>query len=168
MRLIALFAFLAFVALLVQTAIPHLISSHILVPNLIVILAVDLGFRHHGALSALLAFAMGYAADAFSGAHLGVNAFLITLVFLLTYEISRRLLVTNSLVGAVAVFLAVLVASVGNLMLSSGAEGMSQAVSVMPWLLLQALLTAIIAPAVFSVLARCKRVVGLPARAARE
>ncbi len=78
-----------------------------LVPNLIIILTIDLGLRHHGAIPALLAFAISYATDAMSSTTLGMNAFLVTGVFLLTYEaLSSRLLVTNALVGATVVFFA--------------------------------------------------------------
>ena len=100
--------------MLIQTAVPLWFPFHALIPNLVIILTVDLGLRHHGAMPALMAFAIGYATDALSGTILGMNAFLTTAIFLLTYEMSSRLLVTNVLVGAIAVFLAVLVAGVGN------------------------------------------------------
>ena len=168
MRLLGLFSILALIALFLETAIPHLIPAHVLIPNLIVILAVDLGLRYHGTLGALMAFAMGYATDAFSGIHLGVNAFLMTLVYLLTYEMSRRLLVTNALVGSVFVFFGVMLTSLGGLWLGSGTEVLSESGPMLPWLLAQAAITAIIAPFVFALVAQCRRAIGLPARAARE
>ncbi len=156
------------VALAFETAIPHLMPTPVLIPNLIVILAVDLGLRHRSAMAAVLAFAMGYATDAFSGTHLGVNAFLVTLVFLLAYEVSRRLLVINTLVGAVAVFAGVMLTAVGGLALGSGFDALGQAGSLMPALFFQALLTAVISPFIFALLDLCKRTIGLRAGAARE
>ena len=71
-----LFAIATYIALLIQTAAPLWFPFHALIPNLIIILTVDLGLRHHGAIPALLAFAIGYATDAMSGTTLGMNAFL--------------------------------------------------------------------------------------------
>src|SRR5579864_4779134 len=101
--MVILFGIATFTALLIQTAIPLWFPFRAMIPNLIIILTVDLGLRHHGALPAFIAFAIGYATDAMSGTTLGMNALLTTGVFLLTYEMSRRLLVTNVLVGAMAV-----------------------------------------------------------------
>jgi rod shape-determining protein MreD len=167
-RLLFLFAVATYIALIIQTAVPLWFPIRALIPNLIIILVVDLGLRHHGALPALMAFAIGYATDAFAGTHLGLNAFLTTLVFLLTYEISSRLLVTNALVGAIAVFFAVIVAGVGAVAISAG-RGAGPAVNaVLPSVLLQALISAIIAPIIFAMLEGSKRIIGLPARLERE
>ena len=43
---------------------------------------------------------MGYATDAIAGSHPGLNAFMMTMVFLVSYEISTRLMVANAFVGA--------------------------------------------------------------------
>jgi rod shape-determining protein MreD len=168
LRLVMLFGLMAVAALFVQTTAPHLFVSSILVPNFIVILAVDLGLRHRSALGAGVAFAMGYATDAFSGPHLGVNAFLITLVFLLTYEVGRRLLVINALVGAIAVFLGVMVTSLGSIMLNGGSDALGQAGPIIPGLMVQALLSAIVAPVIFAILDVLKRGLGLRAGVERE
>lgn len=168
MRLVVLFAVATYIALIIQTAVPLWFPVRGLIPDLVIILVVDLGLRHHGALPAFLAFAIGYATDAFSGTHLGLNAFLTTLVFLLTYEISSRLLVTNALVGAIAVFFAVILAGVGAVAMTAG-RGAALAVNeVLPTVLLQAFISAIIAPIVFAMLEGSKRIIGLPARLERE
>jgi rod shape-determining protein MreD len=166
--MVILFAIATYIALLIQTAVPLWFPFHALIPNLIIILTVDLGLRHHGALPALVAFAIGYATDAMSGTTLGMNAFLTTSVFLLTYEISSRLLVTNALVGATAVFFAVMVAGFGAIVIMSGRGSGAAINDAMPTLLLQSLISAIVAPMVFAVLAGSKRVVGLSDRPARE
>ena len=168
MRLVFLFVVATYIALIVQTAVPLWFPTRALIPNLVIILVVDLGLRHHGALPAILAFAIGYATDAFAGSHLGLNAFLTTLVFLLTYEISSRLLVTNALVGAIAVFFAVAVAGLGAAGIMAG-EGAGAAMNaVLPAVLLQALVSALVAPIVFAMLEGSKRIIGLPARLERE
>jgi rod shape-determining protein MreD len=168
LRLAVLFGLMSVAALFIETSAPRILFTPVLVPNLIVILAVDLGLRHRNAAAAVLAFAMGYATDAFSGTRLGVNAFLITLVFLLTYEVGSRLLVINALVGAIAVFFGVLVTSLGGIMLGGGTDALAQAGPMIPGLLVQALLSAIIAPIIFAILDLLKRMVGLRAGVARE
>jgi hypothetical protein len=52
--LLLLFSFAAFVALILQTTLPRLLPLGILVPDFMLILAVDLGMRHPSALTALL------------------------------------------------------------------------------------------------------------------
>jgi rod shape-determining protein MreD len=139
-----------------------------LVPNLIVILAVDLGLRHHGVLPAILAFGMGYATDALAGSHPGLNAFMVTLVFLVSYEFSSRLLVTNAFVGATIVFFGVIATNFGTIAIGSGIGALGESGPIVPSILLRAAISALVAPLVFSLLAGSKRLVGLPARAARE
>lgn len=166
--MLILFAIATYIALLIQTAAPLWFPFRALIPNLVIILTVDLGLRHHGALPAFIAFAIGYATDAMSGTTIGMNAFLTTGVFLLTYEISRRLLVTNALVGATAVFFAVMLAGFGAIVIMSG-RGAGVAINeAMPSLALQALISAIVAPTVFALMAGSKRVIGLRDRPERE
>jgi cell shape-determining protein MreD len=168
LRLILLFGLFAMLALAFETAIPHLISARSLIPNLIVILAVDLGLRHHGVLPAVLAFGMGYATDALAGSNPGLNAFMVTMVFLVSYEISSRLLVTNAFVGATVVFFGVIATALGAIAIGAGFNALGNTGAILPALMLQAGISAIVAPMVFAILAGSKRVLGLPARAARE
>jgi rod shape-determining protein MreD len=168
LRLILLFAVFAVLGLAIETAVPHLISFRALVPNLIIILAVDLGLRHHGVLPAIIAFTMGYATDALAGSHPGLNAFMMTMVFLVSYEISTRLMVANALVGATVVFFGVIATALGTIAIANGFNALSDTGPLMPELTLEALISAIIAPIVFAMLATSKRLTGLKARAARE
>lgn len=167
MRLVILFAVATVIALAIQT-VPLWFPLRALIPNLIVILVVDLGLRHHGALAAILAFAMGYATDAFSGTHLGLNAFLITLVFLLSYEISGRLMVTNAIVGATTVFFGAMVAALGAVAIASGRAAGDAVSAVFPAVLLQAFISALISPLIFSLLASGKRMLGIRVKLERE
>ena len=168
MRLILLFALFAVLGLAFETAVPHLVSFRPLIPNLIIILAVDLGLRHHGVLPAILAFMMGYATDALAGAHPGLNAFMMTMVFLASYEISTRLMVANAFVGATIVFLGVILTALGTVVIANGSKAFSDAASILPGLTLEAFISAIVAPFIFSILAGSKRLTGLPASPGRD
>lgn len=168
MRLILLFAAFVVLGLAFETGVPHLISFRALIPNLIIILAVDLGLRHHGALPAMLAFTMGYATDALSGTYPGLNAFMMTVVFLVSYEISTRLMVANAFVGATVVFLGVIGTSFATIVIANGFGALAETGPMLPRLTLEAGVTALVAPFVFAMLAGGKRLMGLPARAARE
>ncbi len=168
MRLILLFSVFVVFGLAFESAGARIVSFRSLIPNLIIILAVDLGLRHHGVLPALLAFAMGYATDALAGSHPGLNAFMMTMVFLVSYEISTRLMVANAGVGATLVFFGVIATSLGTIAIANGFGALSSTGSMLPGLTLQAFITAIIAPFMFSILAATKRLTGLPMKAARE
>lgn len=168
MRLILLFAAFVVLGLALESAVPHLISFRALIPNLIIILAVDLGLRHHGVLPAILAFAMGYATDALAGSQPGLNAFMTTMVFLVSYEISSRLMVTNAFVGATVVFIGVIASALASVSLANGFKALSDTGPMLPGLMLEALISAIVAPFIFSMLATSKRLTGLTARAGRD
>jgi len=103
-----------------------------------------------------------------SGTTLGMNAFLTTGVFLLTYEISSRLLMTNALLGATAVFFAVMLAGFGAIVITSGRGSMIAMNQAMPTLALQALISAVVAPIIFAMMAGSKRMVGLADRPDRD
>ena len=120
LRLILLFAVFVVLGLALESAGARIVSFRSLIPNLIIILAVDLGLRHHGVLPAVLAFAMGYATDAIAGSHPGLNAFMMTMVFLVSYEISTRLMVANAGVGATVVFFGVIATTLGTIAIANG------------------------------------------------
>ena len=168
MRLFLLFAVFVILGLAFESAGARIFSFRALIPNLIIIFAVDLGLRHHGVLPAILAFTMGYATDALAGSHPGLNAFMMTMVFLVSYEISTRLMVANAFVGATVVFFGVIATALGTIAMANGFNALSDTGALMPELTLQALISAIIAPIVFAMLATSKRLTGLKARAARE
>ena len=161
MRLVLLFAVFVVLGLAFE-------SAGALIPNLIIILAVDLGLRHHGVLPAILAFAMGYATDAMAGSHPGLNAFMMTMVFLVSYEISTRLMVTNAGVGATVVFFSVIATALATVAMANGFGALSSTAPMLPALILQAFITAIVAPIVFSILAAIKRLTGMTPKSGRE
>jgi len=169
LRLIALFAVATLVALALQTVVHYWLPMNAFIPHLVLILAVDLGLRHPSAMAATMAFLMGYATDALSGSHVGLNAFTVTLVFLLAYEVSRHLLAANDIVGAATVFIGAAINSIGTVALS-GALLSTGGVGDLPMrpILIQAAVTAALAPAIFGLLKRSKRLIGLPQRNVRD
>ena len=166
--MLVLFSIAAFVALAIQTVIPRLLPSGMFVPDLVVILAVDLGLKHHQALAAAMAFAMGYAVDTFSGTQLGLNAFMMTLVFLFAYWLSRSLISTATVIGVIAVFFGVLAIDLGDYLIGSSFANPGRVSAMMPPMLIQAAITALLTPAVFAIMARATRMVGLRQRSLRE
>jgi rod shape-determining protein MreD len=168
-RLVLLFAAATVAALALQTILPlWLPLGFALLPDIVLVLVVDLGLRHHGVVAALMAFVMGYATDAFSGTHIGMNAFLNMVVFLTAYEIARRLMVTNVVIGVITVFLGVLIKEAGAIIINAGLSGIGQIGMMLPAIMLKAAITAAIAPAIFSLLAAVKRLSGLTSNGGRE
>ncbi len=112
---------------------------------------------------------MGYATDALSGSQLGLNAFTMTLIFLLSYELSRHVWVTGRVIGPLTVLLADLLKTFGVLAITSGVAAV---VNVKPPMLrlivIHALITAAVAPVVFAMLDAGKRALRLPVRVEAE
>jgi rod shape-determining protein MreD len=164
-----LFAVATIVALWLQTEVRLWLPAGALFPDLVLILAVDLGLKQHNALSAALAFAMGYATDATSGSHLGLNAFMMTLIFLLSYELSRHVWVTGRVIGPLTVALADLLKTVGVMAITGGvATVVNIKGPALRLIVIQALLTAAVAPLIFGLLDAGKRALRLPVRVAAE
>jgi rod shape-determining protein MreD len=115
-----------------------------------------------------MAFGMGYATDAFAGSQLGLNALLVTMAFLLAYWVSRSLVSTSAAVGAIVVFVAVLLHNVGGYVVSAGWSEAGPLGALMGPALLQAILTALLTPWVFSIMEDAARMIGLRSRSPRE
>jgi hypothetical protein len=76
--------------------------------------------------------------------------------------------VTNAVVGATAVFFAVMVAGFGAIVIMSGRGAWPAIHEATSTLLLQSLISAIVAPIIFAMMAGSKRIIGLSDRPARE
>lgn len=164
-----LFAVATMVALWLQTEVRLWLPAGAVFPDLVLILVVDLGLKQHNALSPALAFAIGYATDAFSGTHLGLNAFMMTLIFLLSYELSRHVWVTGKLIGPLTVALADLLNRLGVMAITGGLATVTNIKSsTMRLLVVQALITAGAALLIFALLDAGKRALRLPVRVAAE
>ena len=168
MRLIALFSIATLFALAGETILPRWLPLGPLMPDLVLILAVDLGLKHHGALAVVMVFAMGYAVDSFSGTHLGLNAFMLTLVFLMTYGLSRYLISTSTAIGVMIVFIGVIVTGLANYLVSQSGDSLAGVRGIAPLLMVRAGVTAILAPSVFGLMAALKRGTGLRPHTVRE
>jgi rod shape-determining protein MreD len=166
--LVVLFSAATLIALAIQTTIPHWLPTGMFVPDLVMILTVDLGMKHHGAVSALMAFGIGYATDAFAGTHPGFNAFVLTMVFLLAYGLSRYLISTSVAIGVVVVFIGVLIQGVFDYVVNLGWEtGLRPGTLATP-VLAQAVITAFLTPWVLAILNWAKRSMGLRQISVRE
>ena len=155
MRAGVLLALFAIAALLVQTTVLPRMAVGRPTPDLLLIMCVYLGLHQHTVGGAVGAFLLGYFQDAFSGPVVGLNAFGMCLVFTTVYLTSRRLWVDNAISKVVVVFLASLLKTLAILALVAvfmSAEGLSD--SVMRYLFAEAVLAAILSPAIFAVLSR--------------
>jgi len=159
--LVALFSVLTLIALALQTTASRFLPLTELVPDLVLVLAVDLGLRHRRALAPIMAFAMGYAMDAFAGSQLGLNSFTVTLTYLLAYETGVHTSASGPEAGAVLVFIAVLIQRLSGFLIGTQFHSPDQLAGLLPAALLQATLTAVIAPPVFRLVETLRRMVGL-------
>lgn len=168
MRLIGLFSLATIIALALQTTVTRLLPFDVLMPNLALVLTVNLGLRYYSAAAALMAFGIGYATDTFSGGQLGLNALLFCLVFILTYGLARSLLSSTAVIGVIAVFAAVILVDLGTALAATDWARSQSLGLAMPAILVQAAITALCAPPVFAVMARGTRLLGLRQRGLRE
>jgi rod shape-determining protein MreD len=160
-RLLAVYALMGGLALLLQTTVLHTLTGGRAIPDLILILCVYLGLHEHNVGGATGAFLLGYLLDSFSGSPVGLNAFAMTSVYLVVYLASRRLWMDNAFSAIAMVFcatflkgLAIFGALAAYLAIDRVSFGAAQI------LLGEALLAGAITPAVFSVLNWSRRTVG--------
>ena len=149
-----LFGAVAIGALLLQTTVVPFAAIGRATPDLLLIMCVYLGLHQHTVGGAIGAFSLGYLQDAFSGSVAGLNAFGMCLVFTVVYLTSRRLWVDNTISKIAVVFLASVLKTVAILVLVAlflSIEGLWQ--TILSYLLIEAVLAALLSPAVFAVLA---------------
>lgn len=158
MRPAVFFGVFAVAALLLQTTVLPLASIGRATPDLLLIMCVYLGLHQHSVGGALGAFLLGYLQDAFSGSVAGLNAFGMSLVFTIVYLTSRRLWVDNAISKIVVVFLSSVLktaAIFGLVALFMSIEGLWP--TMLSYLLVEAVLAAILSPAVFALLAQTEQ-----------
>jgi len=162
MRSVLAVAVAALGAMVLQTTVfPRLTPLLVVVPNLVLVLVVYVGIRHHGASGVVAAFALGYLLDTFAGTALGVHAFSCTVVYVAVVVVAQTVWVGPGLPVALLVFAAACVhglttALLGALFESSG--GLWR--HALRFGLLEALAAAVLGPAVFRFLAWEKRMLG--------
>lgn len=155
MKLSLLFLVVGFFLVLLQTTFFHLLPLGPIVPDLILVLCVYLGINHPTVGSALGSFILGYSVDVFSSPVLGLNAFAMSLVFLTVYLSSRRIWIRNPLLSTVLVFFASWVKGAALIMVWTLFLTVDHLwMGVLKYIFLEALLAAILAPALFFLLRR--------------
>jgi rod shape-determining protein MreD len=152
MKLWLLLFAVGLVMILLQTTFLHFSP---VVPDLILVLCVYWGLHHPTVGAVLGSFVLGYSIDVVSSPILGVNAFAMSLVFLAVYLSSRSIWLHNHLVSAIVVLLASLVKGAALVLVWAiflSTEGFWM--GAIRYILIEALVAALVAPFVFSLLRR--------------
>ena len=153
-----LFLLAGFLVVLLQTTFLHLLPLGPIVPDLILVLCVYWGLNHPTVGAVLGSFLLGYSVDVFSSPVLGLNAFAMSLVFLAVYLSSRCIWIHNPLLSAAVVFLASWIKGAALIMVGTlflAVDGLWM--GVFKYIFLEALIAAMLAPAVFSLLRHGQR-----------
>lgn len=147
--------------MLLQTTVFRWVPGLPVVPDILLVLAVYLGSRHHSIPGACGAFLLGYFVDTFSGTLLGQNAFAFTAVYAAVHLVARNLWMERGLpVMAVAFFAGwVRVAALAVAGAVAGSPPLWH--HVIRYGIVEALLAALVAPPVFAAVAWEKRLLGL-------
>ncbi len=147
----ALILLLGLVAVWVQGGVLRsIVSDNGIVPNLILILVVYLAFYEANPFGALLAFLLGFEFDLLSGVRLGPWAGSFVLLFGLLSCFAQRIFVESLLATAVVVFFSSLVVSLVYFLCTYELHPLSSSRG--GYILIEALLTAVLAPIVFKLL----------------
>lgn len=168
MRLIALFSLVTIAALALETTLPRWLPLGPLMPDLVLVLAVDLGLRHQRTTGALMAFGMGYAADSFSGVHLGLDAFVLTLAFMIAYALSRYLISSSAAIGVLVVLVCETLIGVARYAAGAGWNSAGGFAALAPAIAWRALTSALVTPAIFALMDSAARMIGLRQQGVRE
>jgi rod shape-determining protein MreD len=155
MKVTLLFLVSGFFFLLLQMTFLHLLPLGPIVPDLSLILCVYLGLYRPTIGSVFGSFFLGYSLDVFSSPLLGLNAFALSLVFLVVYLSSRRIWIHNQLWSAGMVFFASWIKAAALIL--AGALFLPVEnfwLGVVRYVFLEAVAAAILAPAVFFLLQR--------------
>jgi rod shape-determining protein MreD len=155
MKLSLLFFSIGLLLVLVQSTLVHLLPLGPVVPDLTLVLCVYWGLHHPTVGAVLGSFLLGYSVDVVSSPILGLNAFAMSLVFLAVYLSSRSIWLHNSFVSFLVVLLASLIKGTALVLISAIFLSMDGLwVGAARYLLLEALVAAVLAPFVFTLLRR--------------
>ncbi|MGE5216166.1 MAG: rod shape-determining protein MreD [Chloroflexota bacterium] len=155
MRVFLLYFFIGIFFLLLQSTLFHLLPFGPVVPDLVLVLCVYLGLYHPTVGAALGAFLLGYSVDVMSSRLLGLNAFAMTLVFLAVYFSSRSIWLHHPLVSSLVVLLAALVKGVALVLVWAVFLSVDRFwIGAVRYIMMEALIAAVAAPLVFSLLRR--------------
>ena len=160
MKLSLLFFGIGIVLLLLQMTFLHLLPLGPIVPDLILVLCVYWGLYHPSVGAVLGSFMLGYSVDVVSSKILGINAFAMSLVFLIVYLCSRSIWLHHPVVSGFVVLLASLVKGAALVLVSAiflTVDGLW--LGGLRYILLEALVAAVLAPFVFGLLRRGQNLV---------
>ncbi len=162
MRSLLALAVASVVAMLLQTTVFRWVPGLPVVPDVVLVLGVYLGSRHHSVAGVWGAFLLGYFLDTFSGTLLGANAFAFTAVYAAVYLVARQVWMERGLPVMAVVFFGAWVrtlaaAAVASLVASPAPLWQD----VGRYAVLDAGLAAALAPAVFAAVSWEKRLLGV-------
>ena len=151
MRDVAAVVLAAVVLVLLQTSVVPLVPMLPVVPDLLLVLTVWVGLRHHGMGGAVGAAALGYVLDTFSGTTLGVHMFALSAAYVSAFVLARMVWTEGGLSSVLVTFAAACTRDValvvaGMLAGSPAAYGRH----IMQYIFVDALAAASVAPAVFA------------------
>ena len=155
MKLSVLFFSIGLVLVLLQSTLLHRLPVGPVVPDLMLVLCVYWGLHHPTVGAVLGSFLLGYSVDVVSSPILGLNAFAMSLVFLAVYLSSRSIWLHNSFVSFFIVLLASLIKGAALVVISAiflSMDGLWAGAA--RYLLMEALVAAVLAPFVFTLLRR--------------
>ena|SRR5262244_2409776 len=162
MRSFAAVAIAAVAAILLQTTIFPEVPWLPVMPDIMLVLAVYLGIRHHSVGGVAGAFLLGYFLDTFAGTLLGLQAFGLTAAYLTVYLIARHLWMDRGFPVIAVAFLAACVRALALLAVGAlVAAPLPLWQHVVRYGLLEALAVALVTPAVFACLRRERELFGL-------
>jgi rod shape-determining protein MreD len=138
-----------------------------IVPDLTLLLCVYWGLHHPSVGAVLGSFMLGYSVDVVSNELLGVNAFALSLVFLMVYLSSRSVWLHNPVVSVLVVLLASLTKVAAFILVwAIFATVESRWMGALPTFVLEAVVAVALAPVMFTLLGRLQNrleTVGVPA-----
>jgi rod shape-determining protein MreD len=152
MRFSLLIFLIGLLMVLLQSTFLHLFP---VVPDLVLILCVYWGLHQPTAGAVLGSFALGYSLDVVSSPILGLNAFAMSVVFLVVYLTSRSIWMHGHVASTFVVLLAALVKGAALVVawaIFLTTEGFWT--GAVRYIILEALIAAMIAPLVFALLRR--------------
>jgi rod shape-determining protein MreD len=160
MKLFLLLFGVGILLVVLQTTLQRLLPMGPVVPDLILVLCVYWGLHHPTAGAALGSFLLGYSVDIISSRLLGVNAFAMSLVFLAVYLGSRSIWLHHPIVSSIIVLFAALVKGAGLVLvwvIFLSTEGFWQGAA--QYIVTEALIAAVLAPFMFTLLQRGENLV---------
>jgi len=152
MRFSLLIFLVGLLMVLLQSTFLHLFP---VVPDLVLILCVYWGLHQPTAGAVLGSFALGYSLDVVSSPILGLNAFAMSVVFLTVYLSSRSIWMYSPFASTLVVLLAALVKGAALVVawaIFLTTEGFWT--GAVRYIIMEALVAAVIAPLVFALLRR--------------